>query len=132
MNNDVKRWTIEAPKNATHLIVVTDTFDYEDYPVYVKKNESLEEIKKRYDNVNMQRIMEVIDLKEKKENTKNICISITKLEGNSFEEHEHVKIYEKVIKVPKDKSLEDILKSFSIEVYDCDKKGVLNGKVVFK
>ena len=44
---------------ATHRIVVCDTFDYEDYSVLVHEDEDLEEIKKQYNNVNMQRIHEV-------------------------------------------------------------------------
>ncbi len=39
---DIKRWFRNGKKNgATHMIVVCDTFDYEDYPVYVEKGESV-------------------------------------------------------------------------------------------
>jgi hypothetical protein len=49
-------------EGASHLIVVCDTFSYEDYPVFVKPEEDLEEKKKKYNGVNMQKIMEVIKL----------------------------------------------------------------------
>ena len=62
--SDVNRWIENAPKNSTHIIVVCDTFDWEDYPVYVKNTDELEEIKDKYNGRNMQKIMEVISLKK--------------------------------------------------------------------
>ena len=47
---------------ATHLISVVDTFDYDDYPVFVMPEDDLFEKRKQYDNVNMQRINEVVEL----------------------------------------------------------------------
>ena len=47
---------------ATHIISVVDTFDYDDYPVYVMPTDDLFEIRKQYDNMNMQRINEVVEL----------------------------------------------------------------------
>jgi hypothetical protein len=49
-------------QKATHLFVVCDTFSYEDYPVFVNGMREYAEAYKRYNMVNMQRIMEVIDL----------------------------------------------------------------------
>jgi hypothetical protein len=49
-------------QGATHLIVVCDTFDHEDYPVFVSPDENVREIAKKYDGVNMQRIMEVYSI----------------------------------------------------------------------
>lgn len=49
-------------EGATHLIVVCDTFDHEDYPVFVKPGEDVREKAREYDGKNMQRIMEVYDL----------------------------------------------------------------------
>ena len=43
------------------MIVVCDTFDYEDYPAYTTKKDFAEEYA-HYDGENMQRIMEVYDL----------------------------------------------------------------------
>lgn len=58
-----EEWIKEGKeKGATHLISVCDTFDYDDYPVYVIPGENLDEKKKKYDGSNMQRINEVIDL----------------------------------------------------------------------
>lgn len=47
---------------ATHMIVVCDTFDHEDYPVFVKKEENVHEKESEYDEKDMQIIMEVYDL----------------------------------------------------------------------
>lgn len=44
--------------NLTHMIVVCDTYDYEDYPVYVSKVENVRDKRNSY-NGNMQRVMEV-------------------------------------------------------------------------
>lgn len=48
----------------THVIIVCDTFDHEDYPVYVKAGESVKERFAHYNGPNMQRVMEVYDLTE--------------------------------------------------------------------
>lgn len=58
----IRDWLKEAKeKGATHMLVVVDTFDYEDYPVYVMPGQNYQEI---YDdhNKNMQRVMEVYNL----------------------------------------------------------------------
>lgn len=63
--DDIKRWFLEGKKEkATHLIVVCDTFDYEDYPVYVKEGQ---DPKKRVTAINgqsMQKVMEVYNLSQ--------------------------------------------------------------------
>ncbi len=46
----------------THMIVVCDTFSYEDYPVIIKSHEDVRERAKEYDGVKMQRIMEVYSM----------------------------------------------------------------------
>lgn len=62
---DVDRWIKTAKKNRSkYIISVCDTFDYEDYPIYVLSNENLEEKKKQYNDVNMQRINEIITINE--------------------------------------------------------------------
>lgn len=48
----------KAAKKYSHMIVVCDTFDYSDYPVYVKHGENLAEVQRKYDGNNMQSIME--------------------------------------------------------------------------
>jgi hypothetical protein len=62
---DVDRWIEQAKEmGAKHIISVCDTFDYDDYPVYVMPDENLEEKKERYNGVNMQRINEVITIND--------------------------------------------------------------------
>jgi len=45
--------------DVTHMIVVCDCFDYEDYPVYVRCGEDVREVFSQYDGKDMQRVMEV-------------------------------------------------------------------------
>lgn len=45
-------------KDYSHVIIVCDTFDHEDYPVYVKDDENIYSIIDEY-NKNMQKVMEV-------------------------------------------------------------------------
>jgi len=61
--DDVERWKEEGrSRGAIHIICVCDTFDWEDYPVYVMPGENLEKRKSEFDRINMQKINEVIDL----------------------------------------------------------------------
>lgn len=61
--SDIARWKqTAAEKKAAHIIVVCDTFDWSDYPVYVSKGESLDDIKARCASQPMSKIMEVITL----------------------------------------------------------------------
>lgn len=46
---------------ATHMIVVCDTYDWEDYPVYVSPDQDVHKIAAGH-NGNMQRVMEVYKL----------------------------------------------------------------------
>jgi len=48
---------------ATHMIVVCDTFSYEDYPVFVKPEEDVRARETEFAEQSMQKIMEVYDLK---------------------------------------------------------------------
>ena len=58
---DVRRWLKEAQeRKAKFMIVVVDTFDYEDYPVFCLTEEECNE--KYHNPGQMQRIMEVYDL----------------------------------------------------------------------
>lgn len=60
---DVERWKETArEKGATHIISVCDTFDYDDYPVYVMPNEDVNERAAKYNGANMQRINEIIEI----------------------------------------------------------------------
>jgi len=62
-HEDVERWKAEGfRRGATHVVVVCDSFSYEDYPVYVGPHENVATVRAKYDNKNMQRIMKVIEL----------------------------------------------------------------------
>jgi hypothetical protein len=57
-------------EGARWMVVIMDTFDYDDYPVYFtkdKKKECLERIAQTRDGKNMQRLLEVYDLSINKE-----------------------------------------------------------------
>jgi len=61
--DEIKGWLIEGKeKGATHVIVVCDTYEWDDYPVFVMPNEKVLEKKEEYDGKNMQKIMEVYNL----------------------------------------------------------------------
>lgn len=47
---------------ATHMLVMCDTFSYEDYPVYVQPGQSLYEVESEYSCKEMQRIVDTVDL----------------------------------------------------------------------
>lgn len=59
---DIRRWLENAPEGTHHMLVVCDTFDYEDYPVYVKEGEDTTKVAAKYNGQNMQRLMEVYSL----------------------------------------------------------------------
>ncbi len=59
----IREWVERGVKTgATHVIVVCDTWDYEDYPVYVESSQSVQEKLSYYQNASMQRVMEVYNL----------------------------------------------------------------------
>lgn len=58
-------------ENATHMIVACDTFDWEDYPVYVKPTETVRDEVAKYNGPNMQKVMEVYDLKRDRDEQLN-------------------------------------------------------------
>jgi len=58
----IAEWLNNAlEQKASHMLVVCDTFDWEDYPVLVTKSQSVKEVIQRYSD-NMQRVEEVYDL----------------------------------------------------------------------
>ena len=61
---DISRWFEEGiASGATHVIVVCDTFDHEDYPVFVDSgNEDVHARASEFDGKHMQRVMEVYSL----------------------------------------------------------------------
>lgn len=59
--DEIERWYDEGVKiGATHMIVVCDTFDYDDYPKYVMPGEDVR--KASIGLGEMQRLMEVYNL----------------------------------------------------------------------
>jgi hypothetical protein len=72
--SDISKWFDEGVKskeNPTHMIVVCDTYDHEDYPVYVKPSDEVQKVYEEYNGKNMQRVMEVYKLSEDKESQMN-------------------------------------------------------------
>lgn len=63
--NDIRGWLNEGKKQgATHMLVVCDTYDHEDYPVYVKAGQSAKDLHAEYvqGKHSMQRVMECYSL----------------------------------------------------------------------
>lgn len=60
---DIKEWFERGiEEKATHMIVVCDTFDYDDYPVFVSADQDAHTIVSEYNGKNMQSVMEVYNL----------------------------------------------------------------------
>ena len=66
---DISRWFDDGVRRgATHLIVVCDTFDHEDFPVYVMPGEDSREVAGKHDDYSkMLRVMEVYALRRDKQ-----------------------------------------------------------------
>jgi hypothetical protein len=59
----IREWLEEAKKRkATHLLVVCDTFYWEDYPVFVLADESVAQKAEEHHLQNMEKVMECYDL----------------------------------------------------------------------
>lgn len=70
--NEVNEWIKIAKKNnMKYIISVCDTYDWDDYPVYCKDKNQVNEERIKYDGVNMQKINEVINVDEEFEKIKN-------------------------------------------------------------
>ncbi len=60
---DIRGWFLRGKKKgATHMLVVCDTFDLEDYPVFVMPNENVQQKYEKFNGKDMQRVMEVYSL----------------------------------------------------------------------
>jgi hypothetical protein len=69
---EISEWFDQGKQQgATHMIVVCDTFDHDDYPVYVGAGDDFWEKYDHYNGQNMQRIMEVYDLSHDKQSQMN-------------------------------------------------------------
>ena len=72
-SDDIRQWLEYAKlKNCTHMMVVCDTFEWEDYSVEVYPEQKVADLVKQYSQ-NMQRVVEVynlsLDLEEQLEET---------------------------------------------------------------
>ena len=57
---EIRAWLNNAKeKCATHMLVVCDTFDHEDYQVHVMPGESVDEAIKKYNSMKMSKVIEV-------------------------------------------------------------------------
>jgi hypothetical protein len=54
-------------KSATHMIVVCDTYDHDDYPVFATSDDDCIQKHQFYNTAPMQRVMEVYDLRQPKD-----------------------------------------------------------------
>ena len=63
---DISLWLEKGKKqrDITHMLVVCDTYEYEDYPVYVSLNQNVHDVFNSYDKKNMQRVMEVYSYRQ--------------------------------------------------------------------
>ena len=62
--DEIRGWLHKAKEmKSTHMIVVCDTFDYGDYPVFVAEGENVKEVESKYDDKDMQQVVEVYSLK---------------------------------------------------------------------
>lgn len=60
---EIHLWLVVGKREgATHVIVACDTFDWSDYPVYVKPEQDVNEQVAKYNGKDMQKIMEVYNL----------------------------------------------------------------------
>lgn len=61
--DEIREWLDRAKKKgATHMIVATDTFDWEDYPVFVMPGQDAQaEVNARH-GPNMSKVMEVYNM----------------------------------------------------------------------
>lgn len=58
----IEKWIQRGKEeNCSHLLVVCDTFEFEDYPVYIQRTDDIQAKIYKYSN-NMQRVLEVYNL----------------------------------------------------------------------
>lgn len=57
--DEIRTWLARSGPKVTHVIIACDTFDYEDYPVYVSQDEDTQAVLDRLRSQAMTRVMEV-------------------------------------------------------------------------
>lgn len=61
--NRLKDWfLVGQEKEASHMIIVCNTFDWEDFPVYVMKNQNARDIYRKYSVDTERKVMEVYNI----------------------------------------------------------------------
>ena len=61
--NRLKDWfLVGQEKEASHMIIVCNTFDWEDFPVYVMKDQNARDICKKYNTHEQSKVMEVYNI----------------------------------------------------------------------
>ena len=83
----IESWFDEALRtNATHMIVVTDTFDWDDYPVYVMPSEDINVVVAKQSE-NMQRVTEVymMSMDKDKQLAETRAYHLEEKYGNKFD-----------------------------------------------
>lgn len=61
--SDIRGWLKRATPRDTHMIVVYDRWDYEDYPVFIHEGQDIQEEIRFRDGKNMTSVMEVYNLR---------------------------------------------------------------------
>ena len=62
---EIREWLQSAKAmGSTHMLVVCDTYDWEDYPVFVGVDQDINERIEHFHGPNMQKVMEVYSMSE--------------------------------------------------------------------
>lgn len=60
---EIRAWLKEGQdRKATHVVIVCDTYDWDDYPVFVESGQDPKIIADTYRHMSMQKVMEVYSL----------------------------------------------------------------------
>ena len=57
--SEIRKWLSERTSNATHMLVVCDTFDWSDFPVFVYEGSNIRDAIKA-NSMNMQKLWKSI------------------------------------------------------------------------
>ena len=62
--NDIREWIgmVKDTNEYSHMMVLCDTFNYEDFPSYISKHDNAHEVVNLYGNKEFIRVMEVYNL----------------------------------------------------------------------
>lgn len=65
MDKNAERWVNEArEKGATHVLDICDSWDYDHYPVFVMPDESVNEVKDKYNGKDMQSVYSTYEVSQ--------------------------------------------------------------------